>query len=245
MKPSRSFASGCGWPPVGRRRLCCCSRAAADGGPSRPVVRNLHLLDALDQFLAYAGFALFLFALLALLPSGGGLVLATGGVTAGTISVEAAIQSAALGGLGIVLMNAASGDDGTPRRTRRGSQGANARESSGRARVGRGQEYEDYLEEKLGKRSFQRGKTRIRWIVCTGRRSRGVARGQVRGILESRKPRPQGAGKIQGEPWEARQIAERNGKEFTLISENPIPENIVKWLTKKNFTWRVIPKEAG
>ncbi|MFF7648580.1 hypothetical protein ACFZCY_01705 [Streptomyces sp. NPDC007983] len=44
---------------------------------------------------------------------------------------------------------------------------------------------------------------------------------------------------------DARLIAEEGGRKFSLISEKPIPENIVKWFDKKNYTWRVIPKGAG
>ncbi|MEU5609204.1 hypothetical protein AB0H03_10815 [Streptomyces sparsogenes] len=75
------------------------------------MIRNLHLLDALNNFLAYLGFALMLLALLALFPPGGGLALATTGVTAGAVTTEAAVHAAALGTLGVVLMTAASGGD--------------------------------------------------------------------------------------------------------------------------------------
>ncbi|MDT3399860.1 hypothetical protein RKE29_25030, partial [Streptomyces sp. B1866] len=75
-----------------------------------PIIPNrLHLIDALDNFLTYAGFALLLLAFVALIPTGGGLALATTGVAAGTLSAEAAIQAATLGTLGIALMAASSG----------------------------------------------------------------------------------------------------------------------------------------
>lgn len=80
--------------------------------PDGPVIRNLHLLDALNNFLAYLGFALMLLALLALFPPGGGLALATTGVTAGVITTEAAVHAAALGTLGVVLMAAAADGSG-------------------------------------------------------------------------------------------------------------------------------------
>lgn len=44
---------------------------------------------------------------------------------------------------------------------------------------------------------------------------------------------------------DARRIAEAGGHRFALISENAIPENITKWLAKKNYAWRVISKETG
>jgi hypothetical protein len=40
---------------------------------------------------------------------------------------------------------------------------------------------------------------------------------------------------------DARRIAMANGKKFTLISENPIPQDIMEWLTKKGFSWKIIP----
>ncbi|GHF17645.1 hypothetical protein GCM10014715_85860 [Streptomyces spiralis] len=41
---------------------------------------------------------------------------------------------------------------------------------------------------------------------------------------------------------ESRAIATENGKDFQVISENPIPENIQKYFVKKGFAWRVIPR---
>ncbi|MGW7688543.1 hypothetical protein ACWGMA_06580 [Streptomyces asiaticus] len=93
-----------------------------DGAPPNgPVIRNLHLLDALNNFLAYLGFALLLLSLLALITPGGGLGLALAGgarVGAAVITREAAIHAAAYGALGIVLMAASGGTgaDGSPDR---------------------------------------------------------------------------------------------------------------------------------
>ncbi|MER7875581.1 PrsW family intramembrane metalloprotease [Streptomyces solisilvae] len=84
----------------------------ADGvPPDGPVIRNLHLLDALNNFLAHLGFALLLLSLLALIPPGGGLGLALAGARVGAtvITREAAIHAAAYGALGIVLMAASGG----------------------------------------------------------------------------------------------------------------------------------------
>ncbi|MET7937798.1 PrsW family intramembrane metalloprotease [Streptomyces sp. NPDC005322] len=88
----------------------------ADGvAPDAPVIRNLHLLDALHNFAAYLGFALLLFSLLALFPPGSGLGLAlAGGARAGAFAItqEAAIHAAVYGTLGVVLMAVAA--DGSP-----------------------------------------------------------------------------------------------------------------------------------
>jgi hypothetical protein len=40
---------------------------------------------------------------------------------------------------------------------------------------------------------------------------------------------------------DARRIAMANGKRFCLISQNPIPQDIMEWLTKKGFSWKIIP----
>ncbi|MEU1802257.1 PrsW family intramembrane metalloprotease [Streptomyces sp. NPDC019937] len=86
-------------------------RLADGASPSTPLIHNLHLLDALNDFTTYLGFALLLLSLLALLPSGGGLGLAlVGGARAGAFAItrEAAVHAAVYGALGIVLMAAAS-----------------------------------------------------------------------------------------------------------------------------------------
>lgn len=209
--------------------------------PDEPVVRNLHLLEALNNFLAYLGFALILMALLALLPSGGGLALATAG--GGIIAVPAVIHAAAFGTLGIVLMSAgAAGGGGGPEYPGSGSSA----ESSGQGRVRRGKEYEDHLQEKLGGRgSFREG----------GREFDGAHLGDdgVEVWYEAKSGRywdlanenPKVMEKFKSNLGDARRIAEESGRRFSLISEKPIPENIVKWLNKKNYVWRVISKETG
>ncbi|MFI6930272.1 hypothetical protein [Streptomyces sp. NPDC050287] len=45
----------------------------SSGGPDGPVIPTSHLLEALDHFLVYLGFALLLLSLLALFPPGAGL----------------------------------------------------------------------------------------------------------------------------------------------------------------------------
>lgn len=91
-------------------------RLANGTPPSTPVIRNLHLLDALHDFATYLGFALLLLSLLALLPPGGGLgfALASGVARAGASALtrEAAIHAAAYGILGVVLMTAATDGGG-------------------------------------------------------------------------------------------------------------------------------------
>ncbi|QKV92449.1 PrsW family intramembrane metalloprotease [Streptomyces sp. NA02950] len=82
--------------------------------PDGPVIRSLHLLEALDNFLAYLGFALMLLAVLALLSPGSGLGFALVGarVGAGVITQEAAIHAAVYGTLGVVLMAAVANGGG-------------------------------------------------------------------------------------------------------------------------------------
>ncbi|MFI6561534.1 RNase A-like domain-containing protein [Streptomyces sp. NPDC050534] len=73
-----------------------------EAGPAAPTIRTFHLLDALNNFLAYLGFALLLLSLLALFPPGG-LALAGVGATS-TLTAEAALNAGLLGTAGLVLM---------------------------------------------------------------------------------------------------------------------------------------------
>ncbi|MCA1222544.1 WXG100-like domain-containing protein [Streptomyces sp. 8L] len=47
--------------------------------------------------------------------------------------------------------------------------------------------------------------------------------------------------KFKSKLGDARRIATESGKNFEVVSENPIPENIKAWLLKKGYTWRIIP----
>lgn len=79
-------------------------RGLGDAGPDGKAVPTLHLIDALDNFLVYLGFALILLSLLALFPPGG---LAFAGIGAvGGAGSAAAIHAALLGTAGVVLMAA-------------------------------------------------------------------------------------------------------------------------------------------
>ncbi|MGI5373768.1 RNase A-like domain-containing protein [Streptomyces sp. CA-251387] len=99
-------------------------RGFGEAGPDGSAIRTLHLLDALNTFLVYLGFALLLLSLLALFPPGG-LALAGGGAVS-ALTAEAALNSALLGTAGIVLMglgssNGSGGDyNAWPRSKRKG-----------------------------------------------------------------------------------------------------------------------------
>ncbi|GHJ31556.1 hypothetical protein TPA0910_59890 [Streptomyces hygroscopicus subsp. sporocinereus] len=107
--------------------------------PESPVIRNLHLLDALNNLAAYLGFALLLLSLLALFPPGGGLgfVLA-GGTRAGAalITQEGAVYAAVYGTLGVVLMAASGGstESDAPANEPQGSTDPATSDSVGAAR---------------------------------------------------------------------------------------------------------------
>ncbi|MFJ6464012.1 hypothetical protein ACIQM0_23780 [Streptomyces sp. NPDC091387] len=115
-------------------------RGLGDAGPDGKAVPTLHLLDALDNFLVYLGFALLLLSLLALFPPGG-LALAGVGVV-GTATAEAATSAALIGTAGIVLMAAAGG---------RGAEGGH---SSGGASGNKAGEKKP-SEATKGKRKFE------------------------------------------------------------------------------------------
>ncbi len=88
-------------------------RSTGPTGPAGRIIPATHLLDALDHFLAYLGFALLLLSLLALFPPGAGLALAGSGA-AGGLTAEAALAAARLGLAGIALMAAAAAGSEAP-----------------------------------------------------------------------------------------------------------------------------------
>ncbi|MFD3484526.1 hypothetical protein [Streptomyces sp. NPDC058665] len=85
-------------------------RGLGEAGPAGKAITTFHLLDALDTFLVYLGFALLLLSLLALFPPGGLALAGAGAATAGgAITAGAALDATLLGTAGVVLM-AASAD---------------------------------------------------------------------------------------------------------------------------------------
>ncbi|MGW1047696.1 PrsW family glutamic-type intramembrane protease [Streptomyces sp. NPDC002521] len=85
-------------------------RGFGDAGPDGRAIHTFHLLDALNTFLVYLGFALLLLSLLALFPPGG-LALAGGGAI-GALTTEAALNAGVLGTAGVVLMAVGAGGTG-------------------------------------------------------------------------------------------------------------------------------------
>ncbi|WP_260609245.1 PrsW family intramembrane metalloprotease [Streptomyces sp. WAC 01325] len=86
-------------------------RALGAAGPDGATIRTLHLLDALNTFLAYLGFALILLSLLALFPPGGFALAGGGALTA--LTAEAALNAGLLGTAGAVLMVVGAEGTGT------------------------------------------------------------------------------------------------------------------------------------
>ncbi|WP_210585583.1 PrsW family glutamic-type intramembrane protease [Streptomyces sp. GESEQ-35] len=98
-------------------------RTAESSDPSAPAIPTTHLLEALDNFLTYLGFALLLLSLLALFPPGGGLALVGGGAV-GVVTLEAALNAAVLGTAGVVLMAVTpGGETGGAQQSRAGRSG--------------------------------------------------------------------------------------------------------------------------
>ncbi|MBE8474122.1 hypothetical protein [Streptomyces justiciae] len=86
-------------------------RSLGEAGPDGQAIPPAHLLDALDHFLVYLGFALLLLSLLALFPPSAGLALA--GATATGEGTLGAALAARLGLAGIALMAVgATGSEG-------------------------------------------------------------------------------------------------------------------------------------
>ncbi|MFE9439449.1 hypothetical protein ACFYO2_10635 [Streptomyces sp. NPDC006602] len=88
-------------------------RSAGPAGPDGRVIPTTHLLEALDHFLAYLGFALLLLSLLAPFPPGAGLALAGSGAVGG-LTPEGVLVAARLGIAGIALMAAGGAGGGVP-----------------------------------------------------------------------------------------------------------------------------------
>ncbi|MCT7351016.1 PrsW family intramembrane metalloprotease [Streptomyces sp. 15-116A] len=83
-------------------------RGLGDAGPDGRAIPAAHLLEALDRFLVYLGFALVLLSLLALFPPAAGLAFAGGGAAAGVTAAQAAL-AARLGLAGIALLAVSAG----------------------------------------------------------------------------------------------------------------------------------------
>ncbi|MEU7061690.1 PrsW family glutamic-type intramembrane protease [Streptomyces sp. NPDC046197] len=104
-------------------------RSAGPAGPAGRAIPPAHLLNALDHFFTYLGFALLLLSLLALFPPGAGFALA-GGEAVGGLAAGELLAAMRLGLAGIALMAAgamdAGGDNGNG-----GSKTAGSGESRG------------------------------------------------------------------------------------------------------------------
>ncbi|MBE8478176.1 PrsW family glutamic-type intramembrane protease [Streptomyces justiciae] len=111
-------------------------RGLGDAGADGRTIRTFHLLDALNTFLVYLGFALLLLSLLALFPPGG-LALAGGGAV-GALTAEAALNAGLLGTAGLVLMGLGAsngggdGNEGTPSESNGGASGSGSGQGHGK-----------------------------------------------------------------------------------------------------------------
>ncbi|MGW1053519.1 PrsW family glutamic-type intramembrane protease [Streptomyces sp. NPDC002521] len=228
-------------------------RGFGDAGSGGRAIHTFHLLDALNTFLVYLGFALLLLSLLALFPPGG-LALAGGGV-AGALTADAIANAAILGTAGIVLMAAGTQGDGTTGQGASSSGEPPRSEPNGKSR-GRiaqesGDSYEDFLMEKLGGTPGPDGRPGFK---TGGRQFDGQYTDPTTGSetwYEAKSGRywdrvnsnEKEMLRFKSKLGDARRIARENGIQFGLISENEIPDNIVSFLNQKGIPWRVIPRE--
>ncbi|MER6027017.1 PrsW family intramembrane metalloprotease [Streptomyces sp. NPDC001851] len=228
-------------------------RGFGDAGPSGRAIHTFHLLDALNTFLVYLGFALLLLSLLALFPPGG-LALAGGGVV-GALTADAIANAAILGTAGITLMAVGAQGDGMS------GQGASSSgepprsgpdgKSRGRIAQESGDSYEDFLMEKLGGSPGPDGRPGFK---TGGRQFDGKYTDPTSGSetwYEAKSGRywdrvnsnEKEMLRFKSKLGDARRIARENGAQFGLISENEIPDNIISFLNQKGIPWRVIPRE--
>ncbi|SHL19778.1 hypothetical protein [Actinacidiphila paucisporea] len=116
-------------------------------------------------------------------------------------------------------------------------------EPPGRGAQRRGKEYEDHLHEKLdGEGNFKEGGREFDGTLREGDRESWYEAKSGR-YWELAERDPKVLAKFKSSLGDARRIAQANGKNFLLISENDIPQSIIEWLTKKGFSWRIIPME--
>ncbi|MFF7413826.1 WXG100-like domain-containing protein [Streptomyces lydicus] len=118
-----------------------------------------------------------------------------------------------------------------------------AEESGGHGARKRGQDYEDHLEEKLGgEGSFKSGKREFdgKFTDESGQEAWYEAKsGQYWEKVNSDEREML---RFKSKLMESRKIAAENGKDFYVISERPIPENILQWLAKKGVPYKIIPR---
>lgn len=109
----------------------------------------------------------------------------------------------------------------------------------------RGREYEVHLQEKLGGGdSFREGGREFDGSYPGGKEdARTWYEAKSGAYWERANQHEKVMLKFKANLGDARRIAAEHGKEFLLISEKEIPENIVKWLEKKGYNWKIIPKE--
>lgn len=159
--------------------------------PDDPVVRNLHLLEALNNFLPYLGFALILLSLAALFPPGGGLALATTGLR--VITLEAAAHAAAFGALGVVLMAAAASGNG-------GAEESSSVDRSPEKQEGRSQPDESVSVTEEQQQAFTRSQQQLEGL-STRKQAEEVAKGVERGGQKYKPEAPLLRGGKHGIDW--------------------------------------------
>jgi len=90
-------------------------RSLGEAGTEGRAIPTAHLLDALDHFLIYLGFALLLLSLLALFPPGAGLAVAGAAVTGEGALGAALAARLGLAGIALMVAGAAGGERGDGR----------------------------------------------------------------------------------------------------------------------------------
>ncbi|WP_309485303.1 RHS repeat-associated core domain-containing protein [Streptomyces sp. WELS2] len=232
--------SGLGMVCTGTGLLAYC-RGASDPGPGdsssnlgnyiSSLVNNGDFWSGLGQTIL-GGFS-----------TGGGVVLgASGVVECGTaVLCEVGVPSIA-GGAGAIVFGKKMIDSGSDKlgQAFREADG----ESGGRAAQVYGDEYEVFLQEKLGGGGGFSEK---------GRQFDGAYVDPVSGkgtwyeaksgnFFESTLKDPKRLAKFYSTEGQKAGIASERGVEYKLISENPIPAPVEKWLGKKGIPWEVISR---
>lgn len=201
------------------------------------------LFAALMEALMWAGIALALASVFLFPPAGGALAFVTvgGAMRIGTLALSPGAR-ALLGSSAIALASTTGGgsaSDGLPEANRGGSE---AQPSKGRLAEQRGKQYERYLHEKLGGSSnFTRGGREFDGSYFRANGREVWYDGKAGEFWQKLNADPKRLAKFKATAGQCRQIATQHGKEYEIVSQNPIPRNITQWLDGKGIPWRVVP----
>ncbi|MEV6057628.1 RHS repeat-associated core domain-containing protein [Streptomyces sp. NPDC052107] len=175
--------------------------------------------------------------------AGGTILGASGVVECGTVVLCEAGAPSIAGGAGAVVFGKTMWDSGSDK-LGRAFREADGEASGGRAAQQHGDAYEEWLQEKLGGGGgfSEKGRQFDGAYVdpATGRGTWYEAKsGQ---FFENTLKDPKRLSKFYSTEGQKAGIASEQGIDYKVISENPIPAQVTKWLDKKGIPWEVMSR---